>query len=70
MNFLFFSAWREIYGFAFNDSQPWSCNDPKRRVPAVCTRMKTYMLSHGCTSTDADRVLKYFKKWYKDLFDK
>ena len=64
-----YTAWYKVYGEYFDYSRPWNCKDAKLRMPAICTKLKTSMLSSGCTSTDADRVLKYFKKWYKDLFE-
>ncbi len=63
-----YNAWYNVYGYGFDGSTPWDHKDPKFRVPAICPKLKTYMLSHGCSATDADRVLKYFKKWYKDSF--
>ena len=65
----FYSAWRAVYGPCFNDATPWVNSDPKFRVPGIVPKIKTRMLSIGCSATDADRVLKAFKKWYKDTYE-
>lgn len=66
----FFDAWRAVYGWYFSESTPWSSTNPKYKMPAVCSLVRTGMLSRGCDATTADRVLKYFKKWYKDTYDR
>ena len=64
----FYEAWYQVYGYGFATSTPWSCKDPKDRVPTIVPRIRTKMLSIGCSATDSDRVLKAFKKWYKDTY--
>lgn len=63
----FFIAWRNTYGCCFDDSRPWNA-DPAYRVPKICTRIKTRMLSMDCDANTATRVIKAFKKWYADTY--
>lgn len=62
----FYNAWKSVYGYYFNDSTPWNSKDPAFKVPKVCSKIRTKMLSMGATSATADRVINSFKKWYKD----
>lgn len=63
----FFWFWKDAYGTVFNNSSLWNA-DSEYRVPKVCGRVRTAMLSRGCDKPTADRVLKYFKAWYKDTY--
>lgn len=63
-----YMAWLKVYGCGFDGSKPWNSKDPKLKMPAICTKLRTNMISSGCKSTDADRVLKHFKQWYKESF--
>ena len=64
----FFTGWNKAYGCCFTDAKPWASTDPKYKVPAICTKVKTAMMSNGCSNTDATRVINAFKKWYKDMY--
>lgn len=63
-----FKAWNRVYGCAFWYSEPWYAKDPEDRMPKICTRLKTKMISLGCDATTATRVIKYFKIWYADTY--
>lgn len=65
----FYKAWYQVYGYLFKDSTPWNSTSPEYRVPKIVPKVRTKMLSIGCSATDADRVLKSFKKWYKDSYE-
>lgn len=65
----FYNAWKSVYGYYFNDSTPWTSTDLACRVPKICPKIKTKMLSMGATSAAADRVINSFKKWYKDTYE-
>lgn len=64
----FFRAWYNVYNGGFSFSEPWNAKDPALRVPKVCTRVKTRMISIGCDATTASRVIASFKKWYFDTY--
>lgn len=64
----FFISWKAVYGWAFNDSTPWTSTDPKFKVPKVLSAVKTRMVSRGNTPATADKVIRHFKKWYADTY--
>lgn len=64
----FYKAWYRMYNTGFSYSQPWGATNPEYRVPKVCAKVKTAMLSMGCDAKAATRVITSFKKWYNETY--